>query len=182
MIWPLRTASGRIRPRTPVVAMTMSKIRTEHAPGARMLEQTHDADSGGAEPDLADDAVVRPPPGPAHGVQHRGEHHDGGAVLVVMQHRPRQARLQTRLDLEAGRCRKILELDRAESRGDRCDVIDATRRIRLIEQDRHGMDSDQRREQRRLALHDGQPRERADIAEPEYGRAVGHDRDRVAEA
>ena len=44
------------------------------------------------------------------------------------------------------------------------------------------MDADQRREERRLALHDGQARERADVAEAEHGRAVGHDGDRAAEA
>ncbi len=89
---------------------------------------------------------------------------------------------QPLFDLEAGGRREILEQDGAESRCDRGDVIDAARRIGFIEKDRHSVDVDERREKRRLAFHDRQPRQRADVAEPEHGRSIGDDRDRVAEA
>ena len=103
-------------------------------------------------------------------------------MLVVVQHRPAEARTQALLDLEAGGRREILELYRAEARGDPGDGVDAARRVLLVEQDRHGVDADQRREERGLAFHDRQARQRPDVAEPEYRRAVGHDRDRIAEA
>ena len=158
------------------------EVRAEQAAHAHVLQEPHDADARGPETDLADDATVDIDAGALRRVECRRQHDDRRSVLVVVQHRPAEPRAQPLLDFEAGRRREILEQDGAEPRCDRGNVIDAARRIGLVEKDRHGVDVDERREKRRLAFHDRQPGERADVAEPEHGRPVGDDRDRVAEA
>ena len=55
------------------------------------------------------------------GVAQRGEHDDRRTVLVVVEDRDRQRRVQPALDLEAARGRDVLEVDPAEAgrqRGD----------------------------------------------------------------
>ena len=84
------------------------------------------------------------------------------------------------LDLEAARRGDVLEVDAAEDRRDELhgahDLVD----VLGVEADRPGVDVGEPLEQRRLALHDRQRGGRADVAEPEHGRAVGDDGDGVA--
>ena len=116
----------------------------------------------------------------AQGVGQRGQHHDRGAVLVVVEHRDVEQLAQPRLDLEAARRRDVLEVDAGEHRRDHLhgahDLVD----VLGVEAERPGVDAGEPLEQRRLALHHRQRGLRPDVAEPEHGRAVGDDRDRVA--
>src|SRR6185437_16690080 len=52
-------------------------------------------------------------------VVERRQHHDGGAVLVVVKHRDVEVALETLLDLEAAGRRDVLEIDAAEDGRDR---------------------------------------------------------------
>jgi hypothetical protein len=186
MIWPFRTISGLIRPRTPgrcnddvglshdVVERsrfsahcgespqrTGVEVRAEQAPHAHVLQEPHDADARGPQTDLADDATVDIDTGALRRVERRRQHDDRRSMLVVVQHRPAEPRAQPLLDFEAGRRGEILEQDGAEPRCDRGNVIDAARRIGLVEKNRHCVDVDEGRKKGRLAFHDRQPRERA---------------------
>jgi hypothetical protein len=48
-----------------------------------------------------------------------------------------------------------------------------------VDEDWHGRNADERREQRGLAFHDWQTRDDADVAEPQHRGAVRDDRDGV---
>ena len=117
----------------------------------------------------------------ARGVDEGGQRDHRGAVLVVVQHRLLQARLQQLLDLETLRCGEVLELDGAEGSLDPRDDVRHARRLRFVDQDRHAIEADQVRKQRGLALHDRQSCERTDVAQAQDRRAVGDDGDGAAE-
>ena len=57
-------------------------------------------------------------------VLERGQRDDGGAVLVVVEHRDVEQLLEALLDLEARRRGDVLEVDAAEGRGDAHDGLD----------------------------------------------------------
>ena len=52
-------------------------------------------------------------------VAQRGQHHDRGAVLVVVEDRDRQRLVEPPLDLEAPGRGDVLQVDAAEARGER---------------------------------------------------------------
>ena len=120
---------------------------------------------------------------PARRVQHGRERDDRGCVLIVVQHRPVEARTQARLDLEAGGRREILELYRAEARGDRW-RRESMQRAGSFSSSRIGTALMPTSVEKSAALPSmtGRLASAPDVAEPEYRRAVGHDRDRIAEA
>ena len=107
-------------------------------------------------------------------------HDDGGAVLVVMEHRDLHARAQLALDLETLRRLDVLEIDAAERGFERGDDLDQLVRIALVDLDVEHVDVGELLEQHRLAFHHRFGRERADGAEPEHRGAVGDDADQVA--
>ena len=113
-------------------------------------------------------------------VEQRGEHDDRGAVLVVVEDRDVQPLLQPVLDLEAARRRDVLEVDAAEARRDRRDRLDDLVGVLGVQADREPVDAGELLEEHRLALHDRHRRARADVAEPQHRRAVGHHGHRVA--
>jgi hypothetical protein len=141
-------------------------LRAGHAGRARADD--HDRDVLGA---LADDA---------QGVEQRGEHDDRRPVLVVVKVRDVEPSAQLPLDFEAARRGDVLEIDAAEGRGDRCDEGDDLVDVLGVDAQREGVDAGELLEERRLALHHRHRRSGADVAEPEHGRAVGDDGDRVA--
>ena len=63
-------------------------------------------------------------PGDTAGVDEGCRDDDGGAVLVVVEHRNIQLSLQFGLNLEASRRRDVLKIDAAESRCDRQRRVD----------------------------------------------------------
>ena len=113
-------------------------------------------------------------------VGERREHHDRGAVLVVVEDRDVQALAQPPLDLEAARGGDVLEVDAAEPGRDHLDRPDDLVGVLAGQADRPGVDVGEPLEQRGLALHHRQRRARPDVAEPEHRRAVGHHGDAVA--
>ena len=160
--------------------MTPSHVGDDDVLRAGVEEQLEDGRAGRAraahdEPDvlelLADDA---------QGVAQRGERDDRRAVLVVVEDRDVELLAQPGLDLEAARRRDVLEVDAGEHRGDRLDGADDLLGVGRVEADREGVDVGEALEERGLALHDRQRRERADVAEPEHRGAVGDDGDGVA--
>ena len=105
---------------------------------------------------------------------------DGRAVLVVMEDRYVHQFAQAGLDDEAFGRADILEIDAAEGRAEIAHRIDEGVRIlgRHLEIDR--IDVGEALEENGLALHHGFRRERAEIAEAQYGGAVRDDGDEVA--
>jgi hypothetical protein len=97
-----------------------------------------------------------------------------------MEHRDVEGLPQPGLDLEAPRCGDVLEVDAAVDRGERDHRADDLVHVLGVQADRPGVHAGELLEQRGLALHDRQRRSRADVAQAEDGRAVGHDRDGVA--
>ena len=101
-------------------------------------------------------------------------------MLIVMENRNVEDLPQSGLDLEAARRGDVLEIDAAVGRGEVADRVDDRLGVLGVEADRPGIDVGEPFEQRGLALHDGHRGCRPDVAEPEHGRAVADDRDRVA--
>jgi hypothetical protein len=119
-------------------------------------------------------------------VEERRHHDHGGAVLVVVEDRDVELLLEPLLDLEAARRGDVLEVDPPEARRDRLYGGDDLVRVVGVEADRERVHVRELLEQHRLALHHRHRGKRADVAEAEHGRAVGHDRhvvplDRVPE-
>ena len=114
------------------------------------------------------------------GVDQGRHHHDGRAVLVVVEDGDVELLLQALLDLEAPRSRDVLQVDAAEGRRQVLDGLDDLVRVLGVEADRERVHVGELLEERRLALHDGHRRPRPDVPEPEHGRAVGDDGDGVA--
>ena len=113
-------------------------------------------------------------------VGERRQHHDGGAVLVVVEDRDVEQLPQPGLDLEAARRRDVLEVDAGEDRCDHLhgpnDLVD----VLGVQADRPRVDAGEPLEERGLALHHRKRRSRPEVAETQHRRAVGHDRDGVA--
>ena len=116
----------------------------------------------------------------AQGVAERGQGDDRGAVLVVVEDRDVQLVAQPCLDLEAAGGGDVLEVDAGEDRADRLDSADDLLGVLGVEADREGIDVGEPLEQGRLALHHRQRGQRADVAQAEHGRTVGHHSHRVA--
>jgi hypothetical protein len=112
-------------------------------------------------------------------VRHRGADDDGGAVLIVVEHRNCHPAFQALLDLEALGRLDVLEVDPAEGRLQRRHHVDEPVDILLGNFDVEHVDAGEFLEQHRLAFHDGLGGERADVAEPEHGGPVGDDGDEV---
>ena len=113
-------------------------------------------------------------------VEHGGTHHDGGAVLVVVEDRNLHALAQLALDDEAVRCLDVLQVDAPEG-GLQCrDDLDEAVRILFVDLDVEHVDAGELLEQDALALHHGLAGERADVAQPQHGRAVGDHAHQVA--
>ena len=112
-------------------------------------------------------------------VLQRRQGDDGGAVLVVVEDRDVEQRLEPVLDLEAARRGDVLEVDAAEARRQPDDGLDDLLDVGGRQADRDGVDVAELLEQHRLALHHRHRGGRADVAEAEHGGAVGDDGDGV---
>ena len=83
---------------------------------------------------------------------------------------------------EALRRLDVLEVDAAERRLERGDDLDEAVGVGLGDLDVEHVDAGELLEQAALAFHHRLAGERADVAEPEHGRAVGDDGDEIARA
>ncbi len=103
-------------------------------------------------------------------------------MLIVVQHGFVEPLPQLGLDRKTFRRREVLELDRAERHLDGGDGFHDALDLCLAQQNRHAVDPDQIRKQRRLAFHHRQSGECSDISQAEHRGAVGHDRDGIVDA
>ena len=118
--------------------------------------------------------------GHAQRIGGRRPDHNRRAVLVVMENRnPHALAAEFFNDETLGRL-DVLEVDRPESGLQRCDDIGQFFRVALIHLDIETVDIGEFLEQDRLALHDRFGGQRADIAEAEGRRTVGHHRHQIA--
>ena len=101
-------------------------------------------------------------------------------MLVVVEDRNVEQLAQPLLDDEAFRRLDVLEIDAAPALAEQLDAIDEFVRILGRDFEVDGIDVGEALEQHRLAFHHRLRRERAAIAEPENGGAVGDDRDEIA--
>ena len=101
-------------------------------------------------------------------------------MLVVVENRDVEQALELALYLKAARSGYVLEVDAAVGRRDGAHGGDYLLCVLGVETDWHGVDAAKLLEEQRLALHDGQGGERADIAEAQHGGAVGDDGHHVA--
>jgi hypothetical protein len=100
-------------------------------------------------------------------------------VLVVVEDGDVEVLDELLLDLEAARRGDVLQVDPSERGGDVLHRLHDLRRLLGVEADREGIDVGELLEQHRLALHDGHCRLGPDVAEPQNGRPVGDDGNRV---
>ncbi len=150
---------------------------------ARHAQADHDVEAGdrrraGArrdELDLADGLADEFQP-----VQQRRAADDCRAMLVVVKDGDLHPLLQLLLDVEALRRFDVFEVDAAERRLERRDVLDQLVRVVLGEFDVEDVDAGELLEQAALAFHHRLGRQRADVAQAEHRGAVGDDADEVA--
>ena len=113
-------------------------------------------------------------------VQHRGAHDDGGAVLVVVEHRDAHALAQPALDVEAVGGLDVLEVDAAKGGLQRGDHVDELVEVLLGDLDVEDVDAGELLEEHRLAFHHRLGGQRADVAQAQHGGAVGDHGHQVA--
>ena len=116
-------------------------------------------------------------------VQDSRAHANGGAVLVVVEHRDFHALAQLALDIKAVRCLDVFQVDTAKGglqRGD--DVDQLVEVVFLIDLDVKHVDTGKLLEQHALALHHGLGGQWADVTQAQYRCAIRDDRHQVAAA
>ena len=89
----------------------------------------------------------------AERVQQRSQDDDGGAVLVVVEHRDLEILAEPLLDLEAAWRRDILQIDAAEGGGEQLHGFHDLVAVLGGQADRKGIDSGELLEEHRLAFH-----------------------------
>ena len=113
-------------------------------------------------------------------VDQRSARDDGSTVLVVVEDGNLHLLAQLALDVEAFRRLDVLEVDAAQCGLQRHDDLDQLVRITLGQLDVEDIDAGKLLEQASLAFHHWLAGQRADIAQPQHGRAVGDHADQVA--
>ena len=113
-------------------------------------------------------------------IHHRCADDDGGAMLIIMEHRDFHALAQLALDVETLRRLDVLEIDTTERGLERGDDVHQFVRVALIEFDVKAIDTGKLLEQHRLAFHHRLGGERTDRTQTEHRRAIGHNTDEVA--
>ena len=100
-------------------------------------------------------------------------------MLVIVEHGDIELVDKAVLDLEAARCRDVLQVDAAERGGEALDRLDDLVDVLGIQADGHGVHVAESLEQRAFAFHDGHRGQRTDVAQAEHRRPVGDDGDGV---
>ena len=124
-----------------LVEMTPSTSATHDVLGPCLDQQPHDRGArrtraGHHDPHAVDGLVDD-----AQRVRERRQHHDRGAVLVVVEHGDVEQLTQPRLDLEAARRRDVLEVDAGEHRSDHLDGTHDLVDVLGVEAQRPGVDA-----------------------------------------
>jgi hypothetical protein len=114
-----------------------------------------------------------------HGVEYRRRHHDGGAVLVVMEDGDVHPLAQLAFDVEALRGLDVLKIDAAEGGLHRGDHVHQLVRVPLVQLDVEHVDVGELLEQHTLALHHRLGGEGAHRTQPQDCGTVGDHADQV---
>ena len=125
--------------------------------------------------DDPDDGLVEHQAGIPKGIEQGCQGYDSGTVLVVVHDRDVEGVVEGVFDFETFGGGDILQLDGPEGGGDVPYGVDDDLRVLGVDEDGNAADADQSVEKRCLALHDGHPGDRSDIAQAEDGAAVGDD-------
>jgi hypothetical protein len=155
------------------------RVAHDDVADAGLTQDLGDRDAGRAGADDGDREVFGVAVLEPQRVGERGEDDDGGAVLVVVEDRDVQERLEAVLDVEAAGRGDVLEVDPAEGRRDGRDGGHDRVGVLGAQADRDGVDAGELAEEGGFALHDGERGGGADVAEAEDGGAVGDDGDHV---
>ena len=113
-------------------------------------------------------------------IEHGGAADDGGAVLVVVEDGDGEPLLELLLHIEALGRLDVFEVDAAERRFQRGNVLDELVGVFLVELDVEHIDAGELLEQAAFALHHRLGGQRADVAKAQHGGAVGDDAHQVA--
>ena len=100
-------------------------------------------------------------------------------MLVVVENRDIHPLLQAVFNFKTLRRLDVFEVDAAKRRLQRGDRFDKFLRVGLIHFNIKDINPGELLEEHALAFHDGFTGERADIAKPQHGRAVGNHRDQI---
>ena len=106
------------------------------------------------------------------GAGQRGQDHDGGAVLVIVHDRAVQGLDELFFELEAARRGDVLQVHGAEAGAQADQGLNDFVHVGGVEDQRDGVKVAEGLEQGGFALHDGQGRAGADVAEAQHGGAV----------
>src|SRR6195256_4851499 len=147
---------------------------------ADRLEQFETGDAGRARAVAYEFGRFDVAPREIERIDQAGGRDDRDSVLVVMEYRDVEEFPQPLLDDEALRCADIFEIDAAPALAEKLDAVDDFVGVfrRDFEVDR--IDVGEALEQNRLAFHDRLGRQRAAVAQPQNGRAIGDDGDEIA--
>ena len=143
-------------------------------------QQLHAGDGGRARAVDHELEILDVPPGQLQRVHEAGGGNDGGAVLVVVEHRDVEQLLEPLLDDEAVRCLDVLQVDAAEAGPQVAHAVDEGLHVLGIDQEVDAVDVGEALEEGALALHHRLGRLRPEVAEPQDGCAVGDHRHQVA--
>jgi hypothetical protein len=159
------------------LGVAQNHVLGPEADGAQQLEA---GDAGGAgavanQPGAGDIAA-----GEVERIYQAGGADDRGAVLVIVEHRDVEQLAQLLLDDEAFRRIDVFEIDGAPTLSEEFHAIDELVRILGRDFEIDGIDVGKALEQHRLAFHHRLGRERAAIAQPKNGGAVGDHGDEIA--
>jgi hypothetical protein len=113
-------------------------------------------------------------------VEHGCTHHDGRAMLVIVEDRDLHALAQLAFDVEAVRRLDVLEVDAAEGGLHRGNHVAQLVQVLLVELDVEDVDAGELLEEHRLAFHHRLGGQRADVAQAQHGSAVGDHAHQVA--
>ena len=119
-------------------------------------------------------------PDDLQGVQQAGAGNDGGAVLIVVEDRNLHGAAQLFLDVETLRRLDVFQVDAAEGGLQHLAGADDLLGVLRGQLDIEDVDIGEALEEHALAFHHGLAGQRADIAQPEHGRAVGDHGHQVA--
>ena len=144
------------------------------------LEQLQAGDAGGAGAVAHQLGGLDVAPGQMQRVDQSGRRDDGGAVLVVMEHRDIQELAQALLDHEAFGGPDVLQIDAAPALAEKLDGVDEFVRILGRDLEIDGVDIGEALEQHHLAFHHRLGGERPAIAQSQDGGAIGDDGDEIA--
>lgn len=149
-------------------------------PGAELQQELGDGDARAARAVDDDVHILHLLANQPQRVQQTRGDDNRRAVLVIVKDGNIQFLAQAAFDFKAARRGDILQIDAAERRRDCLHRPHNFVHVLRIQTNRECVHVRKFLEQNRLALHDRHRRQRADVAQPQHRRAVGHHRNQVA--